>query len=382
MGRVLGVSSRTIARWEEPSSIPSAAQRKLLWALLVRTGIGADGNGAGNAKIDGLSKKDSKLLEELHKKEMENLTPENLQDAISRLQELLKKKELASPNRHVLRDERDAPSWYRKITKRLQEEDWEFVVDFGEEFVTRPLKPYYKVRFLIRLSVGKFRMGQGVEAVDLAKKALTICEDPPLKSLIYANLAAFYIRQGRLEESNDALLKSVALFPGRLETLYNSLILASARKSEAACNRAARELLLYHPDAGDPRSLTGKGILGDPDLGFFRTTKSFRKVFPDIASKVVNKRPTKPTSSRFRKGAKLAAILLLLMGLGSGFAASYLPGHGGSMHAAVMTGTEDLPELAVMTGTEERPLHAAVMTGTEDLPELAVMTGTETSPLA
>jgi tetratricopeptide (TPR) repeat protein len=298
---LLGVSAKTVLRWERHGVAPHPPQQTKL--LLLREQI--LGNLTGKSEemewLKSLIDRFPSLVE---------VVVERLWEKIQPMREAREKKNTHRAYSYSKPSEA-LPSWWYKLRERFEKEDWQVLIDFGAEFDFKTCPPPERAQAQNWLGVAWFRMGHYEKARKILEEARDGGAYGPNRSSILTNLALVYTRVHEFHLAESSIGEAVEIDPRWLPGLFNGVSIGSLKKDERLSARWAEEIIKYYPEAKDPLSKLAREILADPDLEWFRATKTFQLLLPELIkdSSIESQRTTK------RGGSMKTLLLIVATGL-------------------------------------------------------------------
>ena len=306
--KILGISAKTVWRWEKHDVEPSPKQKEKLAHLFKDISPKPIKNkNTGGVEMSSQIIKNfiGKVLNGLRRLDgptFDQLVEEHLKARRSR--------ELTSPHVHRKIELKGEPKEWEKLMEYVKDKQWKVVYDFGQMIIKK-----YKLSLLAIISAlnaigtAALRLGYYEEACLLFKEALRDCVDEKRRRSIHANLAYAYLRMNKLDLAEKIAKKTIEKSKSYDVGLYNLLCIACAKESEKDCQKYFDLLLKFFPDdVKNPDSVLGRGLRNDDDLKFIR--KEMKNINEILTSVEIEKK--KSVLKSIASPSKLAAWIFFI----------------------------------------------------------------------
>jgi tetratricopeptide (TPR) repeat protein len=277
--RLLQVAPRTVMRWENGENgqtiVPQGVQQMKLLALSLRSG------------------------------DEEEEQQEILSSLLGQASSLRAKYEAKSTTIKTYDVPLDIapPPWFDDLLQLKKEKNWRALLLMGPHFLPQrkpgssngngnghhgngssALSPLAESMACLWIGNAAFMEGDPFQAIEYFDKGLdTKVPSKVLRCVLLSNKGYALTRCGKLREAVEALDASLAIDRSHRGALRNKIVAYSHAHDERGAFAAACELLERYPKAGESGSELGQLLVADPDLKFFRETKSFARAFPGLA---------------------------------------------------------------------------------------------------
>lgn len=273
--RLLGVTSRTVMRWENGQNgervQPQGIQRVKLLALSL------------NASSTEADQQDVIAV---------------MLDQAAELRAAYERK-AATIRTYEIELNESLPIWFEDLSKLKQDQNWSAILLMGPHFIG-PLNNQMEalhssfpkcVEVLTSLWIGiaAFMLGQPQNAEKWYARGIEALNDQMpniLRCVLYSNRALALIRLRRFAEALVLLEKCLAVDPKHRGALRNLLALHSHQNNEQEASAIAQQLVDTYPDTKNPHSELGRLIMEDPDLTEFRMMNAFKEVMPQLKTQL------------------------------------------------------------------------------------------------
>ncbi len=194
------------------------------------------------------------------------------------------------------------PPWFDDLLQLKKEKNWRALLLMGPHFLPRRkagssngngnghngngssgLSPLSESMACLWIGNAAFMEGDPFQAIEYFDRGLDAkVPSDVLRCVLLSNKGYALTRCGKLPESVETLDASLAIDPSHRGALRNKIVAYSHANDEQGAFTAACELLEKYNEASKKDSELGQLLLADPDLKFFRETKSFSRAFPGL----------------------------------------------------------------------------------------------------
>ncbi len=195
------------------------------------------------------------------------------------------------------------PPWFDDLLQLKKEKNWRGLLLMGPHFLPQRktgssngngnghngngsagLSPLAESMACLWIGNAAFMEGNPFQAIEYYDRGLeTKVPSDVLRCVLFSNKGYALTRSGKLPKAIEALDASLAIDGSHRGALRNKIVAYSHVHDEQGAFTAACELLEEYPAAGEKDSELGQLLVSDPDLKFFRETKSFSRAFPGLA---------------------------------------------------------------------------------------------------
>jgi len=190
-------------------------------------------------------------------------------------------------NRELGGPKSDVPKWWWTAKRYCEREKWRGLRDFGEAIYEDKLpcaSPDWE-RFLNWVAVAARRTCDFDLSFKLFKDVVSNCTDKDVRFQAFVNLSGLYLRVGEIKSAKKSIDEALSIISTHDVALLTSLCVSSRARDLGACEEITKKLLLYYPEADNPKSAIGESILSDPDLRFFRSSEIYSQLLSGLANR-------------------------------------------------------------------------------------------------